>query len=96
MKQLENKLTSIPLNETSNARYSDLLMLVINRPLKSGVTTQDMRRDFKILDKLEASKDVIEFTDEELAYIKASLPNVQYPLKHRDVVDFEDYIESID
>ena len=96
MKVLENRFTSIPITEGKNAKYSDLIALSINRPLERGVTTKEMRRDFKILDKVEVAEHLIELEDDEFNYVKSLIPAITYPLKHRDLVLFEDYINSID
>ena len=92
MKVIENKLTSIPLTEEKNASYSDLIALLVNKPLEGGVSLQDMRRDFKILDKLDANTQTLEFTDDEISYIKGLVSSAKFPIRHKDLILFEDDI----
>lgn len=95
MKEVKNKVTSINLDETTLAKYSHIIAMMVNRPLEAGFTTADMRRDFKILDKCEEAEDVISFTDEEFLYLKNKLSTMKFPIRHRDIIEFEDHINSI-
>lgn len=92
---IQNTVTSIKLDAEKFIRYSDLLFGLLNKPVESGYTTSDMRRDFKIMDKLEIATDSIDLEDSEFSYIKSLIPGAKYPIRHRDLVVFEEYILSL-
>jgi len=95
MKVIENKETSIKLNEEQNVHYSDLIATVINKPLKESMSLMEMRKDLKILEVLEKAKETIEFEDVDLSYIKDAVNKSTWVIRHKDILDFADYIESL-
>lgn len=92
---IENKSTSIKVGDDKFLKYSDLLIGLINRPVESGYSTMEMRRDFKIIDKLESALDTINLEDSELTHLKSLFSNAKYHIRHKDLIEFEDYILSL-
>ena len=92
---IENKSTSIKVGDDKFLKYSDLLIGLINRPVESGYSTMEMRRDFKIIDKLESALDTISLEDSELTHLKSLFSNAKYHIRHKDLIEFEDYILSL-
>lgn len=98
-KTIENKETSIKLSEDKNVQYADLIAAVINKPVKESMSLNDMRRDLKILDLAEkAAKGEVEgitLDDAELSYLKEQVKSSQWAVRHLDILDFADYIDTI-
>ncbi len=92
---ITNKTTSIRLDEEKFVMYSDLLIGLLNKPVEAGYSTMDMRRDFKIIDKLESALDTIDLEDSEFAHLKSLFSNAKYHIRHKDLIEFEDYILSL-
>ncbi len=94
-KLIENKTTSIKLTEDTFVKYADLLSTIINKPVKEAIDLKSMRRDLEYLKKFEDAKETIELTDSEYDYIAAEVAKSQWAIKHLDILDFADYIESL-
>lgn len=95
MKTIENKTTNIIKAEGVMAKYSDLFAIVLNKPLQKLVSLADMRRDLKLIDKLEVSGETIELTDDEFKYLHKSVETSEWAIKHIDILTFADYINSL-
>lgn len=94
MKTLENKATSLPKTESEMVKYSDLLISVLNKPLKATITLGEMRRDLKLSDTLEASGEVIELPDADFDYLAGLVEASEWAIKHIDILTFADDVEA--
>ena len=72
----------------------DLLISILNRPPQKGVTLKEMRRDLKLLDKLEDASNEIIFTDEEYKHLLELINSSEWAIKHKDILDFAEYFEA--
>ena len=94
MKTIENKSTTIFKAPDVTATYADLLISILNRPPQKGVTLKEMRRDLKLLDKLEDASNEIIFTDEEYKHLLELINSSEWAIKHKDILDFAEYFEA--
>lgn len=95
MKKVENKTTSLPLSKDENAKYSDLLKIVIDKPVQEGLTLSEMRRDLELIKVVEQAGEVIEFTKEQFDIVVKAVESHAWPMRHADLVEFGDYILSV-
>ncbi len=95
MKIIQNRTTSIPKAEGVMATYADLFITILNKPLQKMVNLSDMRRDLKLIDKMEDSEKIIEVSDDEFKYLHKSVENSEWAIKHLDILGFADYINSL-
>jgi hypothetical protein len=95
MKTIQNKTTTILKSEDVMATYADLFVILLNKPLQKMVTISDMRRDLKLLDLLEAAGETIEVSDEDFKHLVELVKTSEWALKHLDILEFVDYIESL-
>lgn len=97
MKTIENKETEIWLTPEVKLNYAHLLGYIVDKPVKEGITINEMRRDMKILDVLEKAKNEksFELDKEHLDHIKSNLESYTWTMRHKDIITFIDYIESI-
>lgn len=95
MKTIENKSTTIAKSETEKATYADLLTTLLNRPVSKAIDLNSMRKDLRLLDTLEASQDTIELSEEDFTYIAKLVDESEWAIKHKDIVAFADYIDSL-
>lgn len=92
-----NKETSIFITENRKAKYSDLLMYVFDTPVPQDVSLNVMRRDFRIMDIIEAGNNSteLEFDLEDFTLIADKVANSKWKVVSRDIVAFADYIKSL-
>lgn len=95
MKTIENKTTTISKSEDTQARYGDLFAALLNKPLSKSTDLKSMRRDLRLLDLVESNSDSITVSDEEYEYLASLVENSEWLIKHKDILDFADYIESL-
>jgi hypothetical protein len=95
MTLIENKVTSIQASEDKAATYADLLVSLLNRPLTKAVDLKSMRRDLRLMDTLEAAGETIEVSDEDFKFLADLVDNSEWVVKHKDIVQFADYIDSL-
>lgn len=97
VKAIENKETNLYVSETEKLKYSDLLIAVINTPIKEGITLKQMKADLALLAKFDSAKpgDLIELEDEELSAIKSLVENHKWGMRHIDINTFGEYIDSL-
>ena len=79
--------------------YADLAKFCTDNPPKDGWDKDSMKLSIKIEDKLEKAKlgDKIKLEDAEFEYLyKAAQPNsMKWAMKHKDLIAFLDYIETL-
>lgn len=95
MKTIENKTTSITKSEGVNAKYSDLFVALLNKPISKNMDLKSMRRDIKLLDLMEANTDTIEVTSEEFDHLASLVDTSEWAFRHQDILSFADYIDSL-
>ena len=95
MKTIENKATSIAKSENVSATYGDLIASLLNRPLSKTVDLKSMRRDLRLLDLFDSGAATFEVSGEDLTYIANLVENSEWAFKHKDIVEFADYFQSI-
>lgn len=95
MKTVENKTTEIKVSEEESLTYADLLKICIDKPLREGITLDEMRRDLKILGVIKDAKDVLEFEDDDFKVVKEAVATSKWAVRHADLLDFASYIESL-
>lgn len=108
MKTLENKHTEIvlrmdPVMETPDsiaptmvpvkARYSDLILTVINQPSQAGFSIADIKQRLQIAAACDG--DTIELEDVDFALVKSLIASFKWGTINKEVVEFSDYIDSI-
>ena len=96
-KTIENKTTAIRLNEDKNANYADLLVHLVNVPIKEGLTVSEMKRNLRVLDILEVGKDAetLEFTKEDFKFLQKLVTNSRWGVSHKDIIEFVEYVEGL-
>ncbi len=95
MKTIENKTTTIIKTGDVLANYGDLFISLLNKPLQKMLTVNDMRRDIKLIDKLETTEPFIEVTDDEFNHLFNLVETSEWAIRHKDIIDFDDYIRGL-
>jgi len=95
MKTIENKTTTIALNENTFAKYGDLLISILNRPLSKSIDLKSMRRDLRLFDIFDAKGESFELNDEDFKYVATLVDESEWVIKHKDIIAFADYIDSL-
>lgn len=94
MKKFENKETKIQQGDTK-LRYSDLIGICLTHVNpQSGIKADEMYKNFKILDKLEAATTEIELEDAEYDLVLSKVTNMSWAMQHRDIVAFVEAIKQ--
>src|SRR5580765_4847072 len=80
--------TSAPLD------YAEAIRTVIRQPLDQsrGVNIEEMRKGIRILDKLDASKDVLELEDADWDHLKTKVEAMQWGMVDRHLLEFIDAV----
>jgi len=91
---IENKKTTLPKAEDAVVNYAELLSSLLNRPLSKTIDLKGMRRDLRLMDLLDTTED-IELSKEDFDYLKDLVDNSEWTIKHKDIVAFADYIDSL-
>ena len=99
MKTFENKETTITEGNGTETRilgFADLALVGLNAAPKEGWTTDEMRKRFKAIDKIENLKigDKVELEDSEFEVLLQS-SKVNWAIMHKDIVKFDDYLTSL-
>lgn len=100
MTKIENKVTTMKLSEDKMVTYANLVSTSIsNFNMQNLVTVGQMRNLVKIgdiVDKAIAEEsETFELDKDCLASIKQIVTDSKWPVIHRDIVEFVDYIESL-
>ena len=93
----ENKKTNLKIVQEHDARYADLLLFLYNQYNPQQISMAKMRTDMKIMDLLEENreKDSFEMEDSMKASIKDIVANSSWAIRHKALIEFGDYIESL-
>lgn len=88
-------LRTVEASESGTAiSYGDAIRTVIRQPLdqQRGVNIEEMRRGIHILDKLDASKDVLELEDADYEHLKQKIEAMAWGMVDRNILDFIDTV----
>jgi len=99
MKTIENKETELTKEvdgKEVKLGYVDLMLLGLNAPPKEGWTTDDMRKRFNVIGKIEDSKigNKIKLEDAEFQ-VAFDCKIVNWAMMHKDIVAFDDYMNKL-
>ena len=101
MKTIPNKRTTIEINAGTEGvellSYAALMKTVMQQPVQGGFSTEEMRKDFRVLDALTdyLNAEVIPLEDSDFAHFKTKLKTMRWGLAHKDLIAFEDDINAL-
>lgn len=103
MKKFENRGTTITKgmdNEgksLGNATYFDLAIILLDCEPKTGWTPSIMAERYRVEDKIRDIEEgeTVDLEDAEFDKIVEQLDTMKWKMKHRDIVDFDQYVRSI-
>lgn len=95
MKIIENKQTDLNLDENSKAKYSDLIKILVDGPINTGITISEMSRDMAIIEACKSENAEITLTDEQFEAVKDKLTNHTWRIRHVDLVKFYEHVTSL-
>ena len=92
-----NKTTELKLVENEYANYAKLLLFLYKQISSEGLTLAQIKTDIKTMDALEANIEApeIELPDESKDSIKKMVAKSIWPIRHKDLVEFYDYVDSL-
>jgi hypothetical protein len=84
----------VQIENAPDFEYAEAIRTVIRQPLDSqrGVSIDEMRRGIRILDKLDASTDILELEDADYDHLKAKVEVMQWGMVERNLLDFIDTV----
>jgi hypothetical protein len=87
-------LRTVQIENAPDFEYAEAIRTVIRQPLDSqrGVSIDEMRRGIRILDKLDASTDILELEDADYDHLKAKVEVMQWGMVERNLLDFIDTV----
>lgn len=95
MKNFNSKTTQIT-SEGKSVSYFDLLKLVLNTPVSSGISILEMKERFNIIDKIDKSiKDSISLNDKEITLLKEQVNSYKWALMHKDILLFSEAVNAL-
>lgn len=95
MKTVENKTTKIKVSEDKYLTYADLLSIVIDKPIREGITLDEMRRDLRILDVIKQETETLSFEDKDFEIVKEAVKSSKWAIRHEDLLEFASYISEL-
>lgn len=96
MKTIPNKRTTIEEGE-GLVTYAQLMKIVMSQRKPEGFSTEEMRKDFRVIDAIESKfkTEEISLEDADFEYFKSKLKAMRWSGAHKDVIKFEDDINAI-
>jgi len=76
-------------------RIEFLKSILENVPIGKGVSTGEMRQKFKVIDKLDDSKDEVILNMEEFNILLKNYKEIQWNIVDKGIIELEDYLESL-
>ncbi len=92
--KLENKTTEIPSGTNEPLSYGDLIILITNQEITSGMTIAEMRKRLDIHKAAESANGHVELTADQAELLKQCIDNHRWPTVSADIVAFADDIEK--
>lgn len=95
--KLKNVKTELKLVKDEYANYAQLLLFLYNQVSSEGLSLAQIKTDLKVMTSLEdnLNEDEIEMPDECKESIKKIVAKSIWPIRHKDLVAFSDYIENL-
>lgn len=90
-----NSKTGILKDAKNYLTYFDILSNIVEKVPTNGMTIAEMKRDFSLLDKLSTLDDSLTLSEDEYSRIEFLLEDTKWTIKHRDIVVFYDYFNSL-
>jgi len=106
METFQNKEFDLPVGEqvdkknpTRNTTFADIVVSLMQSPPKNGWDTSSMRSALKIEDLFKPIQDkpeeTVQIEDADLEYLKKQVENATYSIKHRGIIEFDEYVKSL-
>lgn len=98
MKTIQNKRTTIEQNADGGVElitYAELLKNVMQQRKPEGYSIDDMRKDFRVLDAIGLAPEEITLEDADFDHLKSKMKTMRWAVIHKDLIQFEDDINSI-
>lgn len=93
-RKIEFKPTDV-IVEGTQFTYAHLILACLNAMPKGGWTTSLMRERMNVEAKISVDAQEAELTNGDIAIIKDCVKNFAWGMKHKDLIEFEDYIMSL-
>lgn len=95
MKTIPNKRTTIDIGGEL-LTYSDLMKAAMMRHRSpEGFSSEEMRKDFRVLDVLDPKAETITLEDADFEHFKSLLKVARWNVVHKDIIAFEDDINAL-
>lgn len=105
MKTIKNKTTEIEgdFEDEKNAgklihrkaTYADLMKIAMNQIPQQGISTAQMRKDFRVFDALEKANHKIELEESDFEYLHGKIKGMSWGFRNRGLILFEDDMELV-
>lgn len=101
MKTISNKKTQIIISKEGEKEefldYKGICLICLNVPISKGLGMTEMRQNVTTGKKIQDSKDKIKLEDAEFEYLKKCIDQKEdWTISHEDIVEFYNYINSIE
>ena len=95
--KFENRNTELRLVENEDANYAKLLLFFYRQASPEGLSLGQMKKDMELMDVLEENIEVESFDlpSESIESIKKIVNKSVWPIRHKDLITFYDYINSL-
>nr|DAT90308.1 MAG TPA: hypothetical protein [Caudoviricetes sp.] len=92
-----NKETELKITADKAANYVELLLFLYSQLPTEGISLSKMRTDIKVMDALEenVSNSEFEISDNFKESIKEIVAKSSWGIRHKALIEFGDYIESL-
>ena len=94
MIEFENKETSLIKEGDEKMTYADLIILCVNKPVETGITIQEMKENFRLIDIAEKGGKQLSFEDADFAVLKNKITTMRWGANHRDIITFAEDIKN--
>ena len=75
--------------------YGHLMLSCLNVMPKGGWTTTVMKERISTELKIDVEKEEVKLSHADIAVLKECVKNFAWGMKHKDLIEFEDYIMSL-
>jgi hypothetical protein len=81
--------------EIKELSYLNIMRACINEPARDGLSVDEMRKRIRVLDKLTDGIVELELEDDDFNTLKDIVNKKRWPMPHKNIIEFVDYINSI-
>ena len=87
-------LKTVEVEDGSKLMYDEIIRSVVRQPLdpQKGVGIDEMRKGIRILDKLDASTEVLELEDADYNHLKEKVEGMTWGMVDRNLMGFIDTV----